>query len=107
MHSEGFDFFLADPEIPKNLGQLAKRVMHVVKGPISKVGTHYTCVEAPAGELGFAVMSESQSSPSRVRCRAPEFGQVQSFSEMIKGCQLEDALVVFTSLQCLGGGLDR
>ncbi len=70
-------------------------------------GEHYSCTEAPNGELGFYLVSDGGSGPYRVRVRPPSLYALQAFPEMLKGRMLSDVVAVLSSLNVVAGELDR
>ena len=78
---------------------------HGIKPPVG--GEIYSCTEAPNGELGYYLVSDGTGMPYRVRIRPPSFYNHQSFSELVEGSMLSDAVAVLSSINTIAGELDR
>ena len=70
-------------------------------------GQAYVPVEAPAGELGFHLVSDGGTRPYRAHLRDPGFNHVQSVPIMSEGGMLSDAIMGVASLDPVMGGVDR
>lgn len=70
-------------------------------------GEIYSATEAANGELGFYLISTGEGRPYRVRVRPPCFPLASSFSKLIEGRMIADAVAVLGSLNLIVGELDR
>ncbi|MGQ0634734.1 MAG: NADH dehydrogenase (quinone) subunit D [Planctomycetaceae bacterium] len=67
----------------------------------------YAAVEAPNGELGFYLVSDSSDIAYRARCRPPSYIHFALFPELIKGHLVSDIVAVLGSLNIIAAELDR
>ncbi|MDE5061496.1 MULTISPECIES: NADH-quinone oxidoreductase subunit D [Wolbachia] len=70
-------------------------------------GEAYTAVEAPKGEFGVYIVSDSTNRPYRCRIRAPGFAHLQALDFMAKGHMLADIAAIIGSLDIVFGEIDR
>ncbi|WP_127717343.1 NADH-quinone oxidoreductase subunit D [Halobacteriovorax sp. HLS] len=73
----------------------------------SDAGEIYSMTEAPNGELGFYIRSDSQVCPYRVKIRPPSFFSAQAFPSLLEGVRVADAMVSLSSMNIVAGELDR
>lgn len=90
-----------------NIEGLMNHFMLVIKGLRPPVGETYDATEAPNGELGFYLISDGSANPYRLKVRPPCFAIYQSFSQVVKGWQLADAIATVASMNLIAGELDR
>ncbi|MBX3039660.1 MAG: NADH dehydrogenase (quinone) subunit D [Bdellovibrionaceae bacterium] len=90
-----------------NIEGLMNHFMLVIKGLRPPVGEVYDATEAPNGELGFYLISDGSANPYRLKVRPPCFAVYQSFSSVVKGWQLADAIATVASMNLIAGELDR
>jgi len=81
-----------------------KLIMDGIQVP---AGECYSMVEGANGELGFYAVSEGGPKPYRLKCRPPCFPIFSSFSELIRGGTLSDAVVSLGGLNVIAGELER
>jgi len=109
------DYFIDDRQlgVPKDQleqtgrGGRMSSSLFLSKGPELAPGEFYSASEAANGELGFFIVSDGENHPYRVKVRAPSFAAFQSFSKMVEGESLNNALVFLNSLNIVAGELDR
>lgn len=77
---------------------------HGIKPPPGEV---YQAVEAPNGELGFYIVSTGEDHPYKCRCRPPCLPLTAAMPQMIKGELVSDIIPIFSSINMIGGELDR
>jgi len=77
---------------------------HGIKPPPGEV---YQAVEGANGELGFYIISTGEDGPYKCRCRPPRLPLTAAISKMIKGHMVADIIPVFSSINMIGGELDR
>lgn len=90
-----------------NIEGLMNHFMLVIKGLRPPAGETYDATEAPNGELGFYLISDGSANPYRLKVRPPCFAIYQSFSQVVKGWQLADAIATVASMNLIAGELDR
>jgi NADH-quinone oxidoreductase subunit D len=93
-------------EVYKNMEALIyhfKIVMGEIDAPVGEV---YHCVEGGNGELGFYLISDGGRTPYRLHFRRPCFIYYQAYTEMCKGQQISDAIMIMSSLNVIAGELD-
>ncbi len=72
-----------------------------------KKGSSYATVEAPKGEFGVYVVSDSSNRPYRCRIKAPGFLHLQSLNFMSKGHMLADVVTIIGTQDIVFGEVDR
>ena len=85
-------------------GPVRSEVPHLVRPP---VGEAYAHIEAPKGELGFYLVSDSSIAPYRCHIRAPSLMNLTALREMIIGWKLQDLILIFGSIDITMGEVDR
>ena len=71
------------------------------------VGEFYFTCENPKGELGFYIVSDGTSTPSRVRCRSCSFVNLSMLPYITKGYMVADLIVILGSIDIVLGEVDR
>ena len=90
-----------------NIEGLINHFKLVFEGVNIPAGEIYDATEAANGELGFYVVSDGSGRPYRVKVRPPCFYIFSSFSELIEGQMIADAVATLGSLNIIAGELDR
>ncbi len=85
-------------------GEVMAKVPRLLKPP---AGESYGYIEAPKGELGFYLISDSSDKPYRFHVRAPSFINITTIKEMITGWKVADAIIIFGSIDIVLGEVDR
>jgi len=85
-------------------GVVKGKVPHLVRPP---VGEAYARIEAPKGELGFYLVSDSSIAPYRCAIRAPSLINLTALRDMVKGWKVADAIITFGSIDICMGEVDR
>jgi NADH-quinone oxidoreductase subunit D len=85
-------------------GPIMARIGKVLKPPPGEV---YHSIEAPKGELGYYVVSDSTTQPYRVRVRPPSFINLEAFSKMVRGHLVADVVAIIGTLDIVLGEVDR
>lgn len=67
----------------------------------------YVAVEAPKGEFGIFIESNSSNKPGRCKIKAPGFLHLQGMSHMVTGNLLADAVTVIGTQDIVFGEIDR
>ncbi len=70
-------------------------------------GERYSMVEGANGELGFYIVSDGGGKPYRVKVRPPCFPMMSTFSRLIEGGTVSDAVVSLGGLNVIAGELER
>ena len=85
-------------------GPIMAKVPKVIKPPVGEV---YHSIEAPKGELGYFIVSDSSTQPYRVRVRPPSFVNLQALDTMVRGMLVADVVAVIGTLDIVLGEVDR
>jgi len=72
-----------------------------------KKNESYVSIEAPKGELGVFIASDSTSKPYRCKIRAPGFFHLQGLNYMTKGFFLADVVTIIGTIDIVFGEIDR
>ena len=75
-----------------------------VKPPI---GDCYVRAENPRGDFGVYLVSQGQTTPYRVKIRAPSFCNLMALKQMTVGQYLADAVIILGALDIVLGEVDR
>jgi len=99
-------------EIYQSLNIAEQILERIPRGPIHKdvkveVGSLYSSTEAANGELGFFIVSDGGDKPYRLHVRGPSFSLAQICPTLIDGLNMDDAIVVLSSLHVVAGEVDR
>jgi NADH-quinone oxidoreductase subunit D len=89
-------------QIPE--GPARSDVPHLVRPP---AGEAYARIEAPKGELGFYLVSDTSIAPYRCHIRAPSLINLTALREMVKGWKVQDLIIIFGSIDITMGEVDR
>ncbi len=68
---------------------------------------YYSCIEATNGELGFFIVADGSGRPHKVKVRAPSFGAMSAYTQMVEGSMLADAVLNLGSINIIAGEMDR
>lgn len=90
-------------QIPSG-GPIKSKVPQLVRPPR---GEAYAHIEAPKGELGFYLVSDESIAPYRCHVRAPSLINLTALREMIIGWKIQDAILIFGSIDITMGEVDR
>jgi len=109
------DFVLTDNKIVPPMRGLMKSSMESLihhfkiytEGVIIPVEETYISVEAPKGELGVFLFSNSTNKPYRCRIKAPGFLHLQGLDFMSRGAYLADLVTVIGTQDLVFGEIDR
>jgi NADH:ubiquinone oxidoreductase subunit D len=108
-------FIVEDPHValpPKEAAytQMESMIYHfklIMDGIQVPAGECYSMVEGANGELGFYILSDGSGKPYRVKVRPPCFPIFSTFSRLIRGGTVSDAIVTLGGLNVIAGELDR
>jgi NADH-quinone oxidoreductase subunit C/D len=81
-----------------------KLVYEGVKVPAQE---YYGSIEATNGELGFYIVSNGSGYPHKVKVRAPSFLAMSTYTSMVEGSMLADAVLNLGSINIIAGEMDR
>jgi len=70
-------------------------------------GECYSAVEAPKGEFGVFVVSESKSGPYRCKLRSPGFAHLAALDFMSTGHLIGDVVTIIGTQDIVFGEVDR
>jgi len=104
-----------DPHIalpPKDAcyNQMEAMIYHfklIIDGIQVPPGERYGMVEGANGELGFYIVSAGGGKPYRIKVRPPCFPIFSTFSELIQGHTVSDAIATLGGLNIIAGELER
>ena len=85
-------------------GAVKSMVPHLIRPP---AGEAYAHIEAPKGELGFYLVSDGSIAPYRCHIRAPSLLNLTALRDMIVGWKIQDAIIIFGSIDITMGEVDR
>jgi NADH-quinone oxidoreductase subunit D len=85
-------------------GPVRADVPHLIRPP---QGEAYGHLEAPKGELGFYIVSDSSIAPYRCHIRPTSLINLTALREMVKGWKLADLIAIFGSIDVTMGEIDR
>jgi len=101
--------YVMPPHLPSqyNAEDMQRHFVWTIKGPRPPKGEVYVSTEQPKGELGFYIISDGTSKPYRCHARGPCFPLFSTFSRLINGGSLSDAIVSLGGLNIIAGELER
>ncbi|MBF8264872.1 MAG: NADH-quinone oxidoreductase subunit D [Dehalococcoidia bacterium] len=85
-------------------GEIRTALPHLVRPPC---GEAYGHIEAPKGELGFYIISDTGVAPYRCHIRAPSLINLTALKDMVVGLMLADAIITLGSIDIVLGEVDR
>jgi len=85
-------------------GEVRTALPHLVRPPC---GEAYGHIEAPKGELGFYIISDTGVAPYRCHIRAPSLINLTALKDMVVGRMLADAIITLGSIDIVLGEVDR
>jgi NADH dehydrogenase subunit D (EC 1.6.5.3) len=71
------------------------------------VGSVYSCVEAPKGEMGVFLISDGGNRPYRCKIKAPGFAHLQAINYISSGHMIADLVTIIGTLDIVFGEIDR
>jgi len=105
------DHPLATPPIKKHTMQdietLITHFLNVSWGPVIPMGEAMSCIEATKGANSYYLISDGNTSPYRVRIRAPSFPHMQMLPYISKGYTVADLLSILGSMDYVLADIDR
>lgn len=108
-------YIVDDPHValpPKDVAynQMEAMIYHfklIMDGIQVPAGEIYSMVEGANGELGFYAISDGSGKPYRLKVRPPCFPIMSTFSHLIQGGSVSDAVVSLGGLNIIAGELER
>ncbi len=67
----------------------------------------YVRTEAPKGELGYYIVADGTTSPSRVKVKSPCFVNLSALPAMSRGAMIADVIAILGSIDIVLGEVDR
>ena len=104
------DPHVALPDKDAAYNQMEAMIYHfklIMDGIQVPAGERYDMVEAPNGELGFYTVSDGSAKPYRIKVRPPCFPIFSTFSQLIDGGSVSDAVATLGGLNVIAGELER
>jgi len=108
-------FIVDDPHVAlppkeKAYNEMEAMIYHfklIMDGIQVPEGELYLPTEGANGELGFYILSDGTAKPYRIKVRPPCFPIMSTFSKLIRGGSLSDAVVSLGGLNVVAGELER
>ncbi len=85
-------------------GAVRSKVPHLIRPP---AGEAYAHIETPKGELGFYLVSDNSIAPYRCHIRPPSLINLTVLRDMVIGWKIQDAIIIFGSIDITVGEVDR
>jgi NADH-quinone oxidoreductase subunit D len=85
-------------------GPTKAEVPHVLYPPR---GEAYAHIEAPKGELGYFLASDTGIAPYRCHVRPPSLINLSALRDMVRGWKVADLIIIFGSIDITMGEVDR
>ncbi len=104
------DPHVALPPKEKCYNEMEAMIYHfklIMDGIQVPAGERYSMVEGANGELGFYIVSDGSARPYRIKVRPPCFPIFSTFSRLIGGGTVSDAVVSLGGLNVIAGELER
>lgn len=108
-------FIVDDPHVAlppkeKAYNEMEAMIYHfklIMDGIQVPEGELYLPTEGASGELGFYVLSDGTSHPYRIKVRPPCFPIMSTFTRLIRGGSVSDAVISLGGLNVVAGELER
>lgn len=91
----------------KDIETLITHFLNVSWGPVIPSGEAMSCIEATKGANSYYAISDGNTSPYRVRVRAPSFPHMQMISYISKGYTVADLLSILGAMDYVLADIDR
>ena len=91
-------------------GQMESMIYHfklIMDGIQVPPGERYGMVEGGNGELGYYCISDGGGKPYRIKVRPPCFPIFSTFSKLVDGHTISDAIATLGGLNVIAGELER
>ena len=90
-----------------SMENLIKYFKKYSEGILVGKGFTYNAVEAPKGEFGVSLISDSSQKPYRCKIRTPAYHHMHIMSRMVQGHFMADLVTVLGSQDIVFGDVDR
>ena len=94
-------------EMKQDMESLIHHFKLFTEGYTVPAGEVYAAVEAPKGEFGVYLVSDSANKPYRLKIRAPGFAHLAALNEMARGHMLGDVVAIIGTQDSVFGEVDR
>ena len=94
-------------EMKQDMESLIHHFKLFTEGYTVPEGEVYAAVEAPKGEFGIYLVSDSANKPYRLKIRAPGFAHLAALNEMSRGHMLADVVAIIGTQDIVFGEIDR
>jgi NADH dehydrogenase (ubiquinone) Fe-S protein 2 len=104
------DFKIVPPTRKKTKNSMESLIHHFKlysSGLVVPKGETYIGIEAPKGEFGVYLISDSTEIPYRCKIRAPGFMHLQGINYISKGHLIADVVTIIGTLDIVFGEIDR
>ena len=104
------DFKISPPtraEIKQSMEALIHHFKMYTQGVIVPANETYISTEAPKGEFGVYLISDSTNRPYRCKIKAPGFNHLQALDAMSKGHLIADVVTIIGTQDIVFGEVDR
>jgi NADH-quinone oxidoreductase subunit C/D len=91
----------------KDIETLITHFLGVSWGPVMPSGEAMSCIEATKGANSYYAISDGNTSPYRVRVRAPSFPHMQMLPYISKGYTVADMLSILGAMDYVLADIDR
>lgn len=91
----------------KDIETLITHFLGVSWGPVMPPGEAMSCIEATKGANSYYAISDGNTSPYRVRVRAPSFAHMQMLPYISKGYTVADMLSILGAMDYVLADIDR
>ncbi len=104
------DYKLVSPsrvEMKNSMEAVIHHFKYFTEGFVLPHGETYTATEAPKGEFGVYLISNSTEKPYRCKIKAPGFGHLQALDDMSRGHMIADVVTIIGTQDIVFGEIDR
>jgi NADH:ubiquinone oxidoreductase subunit D len=86
---------------------LINHFKHYTEGTKVPTGISYQAIEAPKGEFGVTLVSDTSNFPYRCKIRTPAYHHLQLMSYLMQGHLFADMITILGSQDIVFGEVDR
>ena len=91
----------------QSMEYLINHFKHYTEGIKLPSGNSYQAIEAPKGEFGVTLVSDTSNLPYRCKIRTPAYHHLQLMSYMMQGHLFADMITILGSQDIVFGEVDR
>lgn len=91
----------------QSMEYLINHFKHYTEGIKIPSGSSYQAIEAPKGEFGVTLISDTSNTPFRCKIRTPAYHHLQLMSYMMQGHLFADMITILGSQDIVFGEVDR